>query len=124
MEHDCIRLINMGFYAYHGTTKSEREVGQRFYLDADIYLDLEKAGQSDDVKDTIDYTKVYQLINDTTCQKRYHLIEALAQDIAKTIIEKFPQIDKVHITVRKPQVPLICGILDHVEVSIIRKNTR
>ena len=124
MEHDCIRLINMGFYAYHGTTKSEREVGQRFYLDADIYLDLEKAGQSDDVKYTIDYTKVYQLINDMTCQKRYHLIEALAQDIAKTIIEKFPQIDKVHITVRKPQVPLICGILDHVEVSIIRKNTR
>jgi len=124
MEQDCIRLINMGFYAYHGTSKAEREVGQRFYLDAEIYLNLEKAGQTDDVKDTIDYTMVYQMINDMTCQKGYHLIEALAQDIANTIIEKYPQIDKVHITVRKPQVPLICGILDHVEVSIVRNNKK
>ncbi len=122
MDQDCIRLINMGFYAYHGTTKAEREVGQRFYLDAEIFLNLEKAGQTDDVKDTIDYRKVYSLVNEMTCQKKYHLIEALAQDIANEIIEKFPHIDRVHVTIRKPQVPLLCGILDHVEVSIIRKN--
>ena len=69
---DKITLHNMSFYAYHGVTPAEREVGQRFYVDANIYLDLSVAGKSDRVKDTVDYVEVYNLIQQIMLKKKYN----------------------------------------------------
>lgn len=117
---DSITLHNMSFYAYHGVTKAERQVGQRFYLDVTFWADLSKPGKTDDVRDTADYVKVYEVISKISLTRRYHLIEALAQDIADQILEAVPAIEAVEVTVRKPQVPL-GGILDHVSVKLHRE---
>ena len=117
---DSITLHNMSFFAYHGVTKTERQVGQRFYLDATFWLDLSRPGQTDDVRDTADYEKVYRVISNMTLTRRYHLIEALAQDIADHILAASAMIEAVEVTVRKPQVPL-GGILDHVSVTVYRQ---
>ncbi len=117
---DSITLHNMSFYAYHGVTKAERQVGQRFFLDVTFWLDLTRPGQTDDVRDTADYEKVYRVISDMTLTRRYHLIEALAQDIADHILAELSLIEAVEVTVRKPQVPL-GGILDHVSVTVCRE---
>jgi dihydroneopterin aldolase len=119
-KRDSITLHNMSFYAYHGVTKVERQVGQRFYLDVTFWLDLSRPGRSDDVRDTADYVKVYEVISNMTLTRRYHLIEALAQDIADQIMAAMAAIEAVEVTVRKPQVPLI-GILDHVSVTLHRE---
>ena len=120
---DSITLHNMSFYAYHGVTKVERQVGQRFYLDVTFWLDLSRPGKSDDVRDTADYVTVYEVISKISLTRRYHLIEALAEDIADQILEAVPAIEAVEVTVRKPQVPLI-GILDYVSVTIHRERKR
>ena len=120
-EIDCIKLANMGFYAFHGTTKAEKEVGQRFYLDVEMYLDLRPAGTTDNINRTVNYVKVYDIICEITRKRKYNLMEALAEDIVEGIISHFPQIYRVKLKVRKPQVPL-CGILDYVEVTIDRTN--
>jgi dihydroneopterin aldolase len=120
---DSICLRNMSFYAYHGVTKSERQVGQRFYLDVTFWLDLSVPGHTDNVRDTTDYVQVYNCISEMTLTKRYHLIEALAQDIADRIMETAPAIDAVEVTVRKPQVSL-GGVLDHVSVTIHREREK
>lgn len=117
---DAITLHNMSFYAYHGVTKAERQVGQRFYLDVTFWLDLSHPGKTDSVHDTADYEAVYKVISDISLTKRYHLIEALAQDIADQILEAVPAIEAVEVTVRKPQVPL-GGILDYVSVKLYRE---
>ncbi|MBQ5859916.1 MAG: dihydroneopterin aldolase, partial [Selenomonadales bacterium] len=57
---DKILLRNLMFYGYHGVYEAERELGQKFYLDIELAADLEKAGYSDDLMDTIDYTAVYR----------------------------------------------------------------
>lgn len=120
---DSITLHNMSFYAYHGVTKAERQVGQRFFLDVTFWLDLSKPGRTDNVRDTADYEMVYRVISDMTLTKRYHLIEALAQDIADKILASVPAIEAVEVTVRKPQVPL-GGIIDHVSVTIYRERDK
>jgi len=117
---DSITLHNMSFYAYHGVTKAERQVGQRFYLDVTYWLDLAVPGRTDKVADTADYAKVYEVISNMTLARRYHLIEALAQDIADHVMAAVPAIQAVEVTVRKPQVP-IGGILDYVSVTICRE---
>ena len=119
-DRDSITLHNMSFFAYHGVTEAERRIGQRFYLDVTFWLDLSKPGRTDNVRDTADYEKVYRVISNMTLTKRYHLIEALAQDIADQILTTFAKIEAVEVTVRKPQVPL-GGILDYVSVTICRE---
>ena len=61
---DVIRLNNMIFYGYHGVKDAEKHYGQRFEVDAELFLDLHKAGQSDQLSDTVDYSNVYQIIEE------------------------------------------------------------
>ena len=116
-EIDCIKLANMGFYAFHGTTKEEKHVGQRFYLDVELFLDLRPAGTTDNIRHTINYERVYEIISEVTKKKKYNLLEALAEDIVEEILNHYPHLERIRVKVRKPQVPL-CGILDFVEVTI------
>jgi len=120
-EIDCIKLANMGFYAFHGTTKAEKEIGQRFFMDVELFLDLSTAGKSDNIHHTVNYEKVYNIITAVTKKSKYNLLEALAEDIVDEIAAHFPNLDRIRVKVRKPQVPL-CGILDYVEVCIDRIN--
>ena len=120
-EIDCIKLANMGFYAFHGTTKAEKEIGQRFFMDVELFLNLSEAGKTDNIRHTVNYEKVYNIITDVTKKRKYNLLEALAEDIVDEIAAHFPNLDRIRVKVRKPQVPL-CGILDYVEVCIDRIN--
>ena len=116
---DVIRLKNMVFYGYHGVSDSERSLGGNFEIDFELFFPLGKPGKSDKLKDTIDYESVYQTICTCTTSKKYHLIEALGENITRTIFKKF-KVSHLKLRVRKPSAP-IQGILDTVEIEIERK---
>jgi dihydroneopterin aldolase len=115
---DRISLKNMAFFAYHGMAPTEKLQGQRFFVDVDLYLDLEKAGEGDDIKRTVDYEGIFNSVKDHVEGKRFHIIEALAEAVATTLLSEYP-VDSVTVRVRKPSVP-IHGILDYTEVEITR----
>jgi dihydroneopterin aldolase len=115
---DRITLKNMAFFAYHGTAPSEKESGQRFFVDVDMYLDLRPAALADDLERTVDYEGVYHLIKENCESKRFYLIEALAEHVARSILEGYP-VERVVVRVRKPSVP-VRGILDFTEVEVDR----
>ena len=115
---DVIRLKNMVFYGYHGISESEKSLGGKFEVDLDIYQDLKKAGQSDNLTDTLNYEKIYKTVENCTKRNKYYLIETLAERIAGSILRKY-KTDKVLVRVRKPHAP-VKGVLDTVEVEIVR----
>jgi len=115
---DVIRLKNMVFYGYHGVSDSEKSLGGKFEVDVELYKDLKKAGQSDNLDDTLNYEKVYKIVNDCTRNNKFYLIETLAERIAGSVVQKF-QSEKVIVRVRKPHAP-VRGVLDTVEVEIVR----
>lgn len=115
---DVIRLKNMVFYGYHGVSEFEKSLGGKFEVDLDIYKDLRKAGQSDNLKDTLNYEKIYKTVQNCTKRNKYYLIETLADRIAESILRKY-KTDKVIVRVRKPHAP-VKGVLDTVEVEITR----
>lgn len=118
---DKIILKNLGFYGYHGVLPEENRLGQKFFLDIEMIVDLKEAGISDDVKDTVNYADVYNMVKDIVENKRFNLIEALAENIADTIIKKFSEIQEIVIKIRKPEAP-VKGIYDYFGVEIRRKN--
>lgn len=120
--NNTILLENMVFYGFHGAYEYEREQGQRFYVDAKIYADLDKAAKTDKLTDTIDYTMIYSQIKDIMENQRFHLLEAAGGHIAEAIL-KTTIATGVTIRIRKPAVP-IPGPLDYVQVEISRSKER
>lgn len=116
---DKILLSNLGFYGYHGVLKEESVLGQKFFIDMEIYLDTKEAGLTDDMNKSVSYADVYELVKNITENKRFELIEALAENIAKQTSEKFELIKEVMVRVKKPEAP-VKGIYDYFGVEIRR----
>ena len=119
-ELNVIRLRNAVFYAYHGALKDEQNLGGKFEFDVDMYCDLSAAMESDSLKKTVDYEKVYAYIQQTVLDRKYHLIEALANTIARGLLREFFNIEQVVVRVRKTHPP-VRGMVDHVEVEITQR---
>ncbi len=117
---DKIFLKNMEFFAFHGVLNDERINGQYFEIDVEMNLDLSEAIKSDDLRDTVDYGQIYLIVKDETMKNRYNLVETLAGKIIEAIFKKYPKIQEICVSVRKPQAP-IDGKLTGPEVVIRRK---
>ena len=111
-----ISLENIRLYGYHGATPSERELGQRFEVDVEITADLSEAVAEDSMKKTVNYEKVYRLVESEVVEEKYHLLETMADKIARDVLKTFDA-TKVLVRIRKPNVP-IAGAIDHVEVEV------
>jgi dihydroneopterin aldolase len=96
----------------------EQRLGGKFSLDLELYLDLEPAGASDDLSQTVDYKAVYDLVRHAHDEQRFMLVEALAHHVAQAILQEFP-VEEVVVRARKQSVPL-GGLIDHTEVEIRR----
>ncbi len=118
MEKDILRLKNMRFYAYHGVLPEEKRLGQRFEVDLEVRVDLRKAGLSDRLEDTLDYSQLFRLVQEVVTGERFNLIEALAERIAQKTAESFP-VCELTVRVRKPNPPSPAHF-DGVEVEIHR----
>lgn len=118
MKHqDIIRIKNATFYAYHGTMQDEQNLGGKFEVDVEMHCDLSDAEASDSLKRTVDYEKVYAFLQKTVLEKKYYLLEALGNTIAKKVLSEFPKVSRVIVKVRKPHPP-VKGVVDWVEIEV------
>jgi dihydroneopterin aldolase len=89
---------------FHGATKREKKEGQPFLFD--LYLIAHDAGvRSDQLADTVDYTKVVEHVQEVCQSRRFNLIEALAAAVVDELMDNFP-ISRARVRVRKPEVRL------------------
>lgn len=103
---DKVELTGMEFYGYHGCMEEERAIGQRFFVDVAMYLDLGPSGKSDDLAQTVNYADVFAEIREIVEGEPFTLLEAVAERIAETLFEKHSLIERMRITVHKPYAPI------------------
>lgn len=115
---DCIRITGISGWGHHGVLDSERESGQTFIVDLELYLDLSIAAATDNLTKTVDYSAVAQQVHAVIEGEPLNLIEALAERIAVVCLE-FPRLNQVCVTVHKPQAPIAVPFAD-VAVSLCR----
>lgn len=100
----------------HGVLPEEQTRAQPFGIDLELDVDLEPAGRSDDLADTIDYGAVIDSTVRVVQAERYQLLERLAARIAE-VCRTDPRVTAVTVTVRKLRPP-VAATLDHVGVRI------
>lgn len=100
-----INIEAMHFYAKHGVLEQERLTGGDYVVSLRVGAQLDKAVQSDNVSDTVNYATLYDIVK-TEMQQPSNLIEHVAGRIAKSIYRVFPQVETIDITVTKTNPPM------------------
>lgn len=103
---DKIRIEELKIFAHHGVFEFENINGQYFYVNAELEVDAEKAGFSDNLEESVDYGAVCKLIEKVMTEKTYKLIETVAQKIASEILLNYSLVKNVTVEVRKPEAPI------------------
>ena len=117
---DFIKVTNMKVFAYHGVLADEKKNGQDFYLNAKVYVDMRKAGLTDQLEDTINYDSVCIFLAEVFAEKQFDTIEAAAEYTVQEIIVNFPTIEAMELEVRKPHAPLTY-VPEDISVTIYRE---
>lgn len=119
---DKILLNKMQFYGYHGLLPEENKLGARFNVDLELFIDLKKAGKSDDMLDSVHYGHVYDSVRTIVEGEPKNLIESVAEMIADQLLDRFELIKTCKVKVIKPDPP-INGHYQSVAVEILRERS-
>jgi len=103
---DRIILKDLGFYGYHGVFAEEATLGQRFFIDLELGVDLSAPAATDRLSTGISYADIYDAVKSAFETRRMKLLEAVAQNIVDKIFETFQSVEWIIIRIRKPEAPI------------------
>jgi dihydroneopterin aldolase len=86
---DIIFLRGLHIETVIGIYEWEREIKQTVILDVDMAADIEKAANSDDISDTLDYKAVSKRIIGFVETSEFFLVETLAERVAGILLDEF-----------------------------------
>ncbi len=84
-----------------GISEKEREQPQDILVNVVISADISKAGETDNVEDSVNYRTVAKKILAHVEKIQRYTVEALATDIARLVLAE-PQVVSVRVRVEKP----------------------
>lgn len=114
---DSILLEGIRVPAALGVTAAERRMRRPVTLDVQVDRDLRDAGRTDNIRQTLHYKRIFEVVEDVASNNEHRLVEALGERIARAVLTKFDA-EAVTVTVRKPQP--ISGVLEHAGIRITR----
>lgn len=116
---DEIRIDNLEIFGWHGVYPEEKEKGQRFYVNAVLFLDTRPAGKADDLKLSVNYGELCHKLTEWFTEQSRDLLEAVAEDLAEKLLKEYALIREVSLEIRKPEAPI--GLpFESVSVRICR----
>lgn len=116
---DRIHVDRIAVFAYHGLHAEEAKLGQRFFISLVAGVDTRDAGLADDFTRTVSYVDLTEIAVDIATNRRFHIIEALAEAIAGAILARLPAVETIRVKVDKPAAP-VPAVIDGVSVEIDR----
>ena len=86
---DIIFIRELRADAWIGIYEWEKLRPQTLDFNLEIGLDTHRAGESDNIRDTVDYGKVVERIRADLKDQHFKLLEALAEHISQMILHDF-----------------------------------
>lgn len=118
MTSDHIIIKDLHLRGIIGINDWEREKPQDILINLILFADLHRAGQSDQIEDTINYRSVAKRIIGHVEEISPYTVEALAEQIAQICLEE-PGVIRAQVRVEKPGA---LRFADSVGVEIIRES--
>lgn len=110
-------LEGLQFFGHHGDVEAERSLGGRVDVDVEIRADLKAAGHSDQLTDSVDYVRCYEMVRQVVEDGRHNLLEAVAEEIAEALLAE----ERIRsVLVRVAKQPPLPGVFSRFGVTIER----
>jgi dihydroneopterin aldolase len=113
---DVVEIRALRVLGHHGALPGEQDRAQPFELDLTFSYDMSAAGASDDLSDAVNYGDVARRAARVVEQRRFSLLEALAQAVAAEVLTDF-RITEVTVALRKLRPPVD---LDVASIGVVR----
>lgn len=114
-----IALKGMKFFAHHGFYEEETKMGAYFLLDVSVAVDFTKAGENDQLEDTVNYENIYEICTEVMSTPA-KLLEHVVSKIEVKLTKSYPSILGVDIVLQKLNPPL-GGSVQASQVSISKQ---
>lgn len=118
-EVDQIHIRNLEVFGRHGVFPEENRLGQKFIINATLYLSIRDAGLKDDLTKSVHYGEVSHFMTSYMTEHTFGLIETAAEQMARAVLLRFPAMQRITLEILKPWAPI--GLpLEAVSVEITR----
>ena len=101
---DSIIIEGLKVETVVGCFNWERQIIQPLMLDLTINTSLEKASNSDELDDTLNYAEICEISAKVIVDAAPKLIEHAAKLVLDALFSTFPSIESIMITIRKPAI--------------------
>lgn len=101
---DAIIIDELEVFFRVGVPDEERANPQRLLVTVEMGVDTASAAESDDITKTVDYFQVSNRIKELGQGREWRLIETLAEDIARLVLE-YGLVDRAQVEVSKFILP-------------------
>jgi len=98
---DYIEIRDLLLRTIVGINPGERQNKQDVLINLRLETDLTKAGQSDDIADTLNYRTLCKEVIARVEASGFFLVERLAEDVAQVCLT-YPSVLSVRVTLEKP----------------------
>ena len=116
---DEIHIRDLLLRCIIGIYDEERHEKQDVNINISMFADLRKAGQTDDIADTVDYKTIKKDVISMVEDSSFFLVERLAESIADVCLED-ERVQRVRVCVAKPGALRFART---VEIAIERAQT-
>ena len=113
---DKLVIKGLKFHGLHGVFEQEKIIGNIFEVDLCFILSLQKAAETDDISETIDYAKARSMVEEIMKSNPMNLIETISLKIGEKLSTEF-DIDSLEVKVRKLNPPME-GETEYSEVTM------
>lgn len=100
-----------------GVSEIERQVKQPLLINITIWVDTKRAGETDDIEQTVNYEDIYLQIIKLVEYGSFHLLERLTEEIAKICLKNI-LVQKAEVRIEKPKALKLAA---SAGVEIVRK---
>ena len=100
-----VRLDRLEFHAFIGVPAEERTIGNRLTVDVELEVDG-AADFTDSLDDTVDYSEIAQLIQDSVMGSSSKTLERAARLAAERVLSEFALVRAVTLELSKIHPPM------------------
>ena len=113
-----ISLARLEFDGRHGATAVERRALRKFEVDVELDVEVTAAERNDKLADTVDYSRVAEVIVGIGVGEPHRLLESLARRMVDNLRGRFPAVKRVRLELRKLNPPSCPGHPAHSAVRL------
>lgn len=102
MTLDRVQIHDLLLRCIVGINPDERDKPQDVLFNLTLYVDVRRAGATDDIVDAVNYKEVTKRVIGLVENSRFYLVEKLATEVARLILTEYPAVARVTVQIEKP----------------------